>query len=356
MKMERYMIMAIIMFIVQFFIKPFSHASDSSIDSAKHTLLLQGLYEVHIEKYEAAIATFNKLIEHYPQHPIGYFCTAAVYKTIMQNYRVTSFETQLNSFFNLAIQVGHQAIQNNKNDASAHFYMGGAYGFRGLHKVRKRDWWGAFKDGLEGISNLKRTVEIDSSFYDAYFGLGTYHYWRSAKSKILRLLFFRNDQKRGIDEIWMAINKGRYTAIEGKYALVAIYYDQGNYEQAFVVDQELYELFPLNPSCLYMRCRIYEKQGKWDQALKTMNQLLLHLLESDYRSIGYEVECHYRIALYHYNLAQLDQASSHVQKAWLLKDRMDKSIEIEGPFENFDEVAELIDQLNTMLLKNNSLK
>jgi len=342
MKMERYMIIFKIMAIVQFFILPFSHAADSSIDSTKHALLLQGLHEVHIEKYGAAIATFKKLVECYPQHPMGYFCTAAVYKTIMQNYRVTTFETQLDSFFNLAIQVGQQTIQQNKNDAYAHFYLGGAYGFRGLHKVRKRDWWGAFSDGLKGISNLKRAIAIDSCLYDAYFGLGSYHYWRSAKSKLLRLFFFRNDQKKGIDEIWTAIHKEKYTDIEGKYALVAIYYDQGDYEKALVVNQELHELFPLNPSCLYMRCRLFEKQGNWVGAQNTIEQLLLHLLNSEYKSIGYEVECHYRIALYNYHLGQFDQALNHVQKAFSLKDQLDKTIELEGPLEDINEIVEMM--------------
>ncbi|UCE04804.1 MAG: tetratricopeptide repeat protein [bacterium] len=309
-----------------------------SLDSTSHTLMLQGLHQVHIEQYMGAIGTFENLVKLNPQHPIGYFCTAAVYKTIMQNYRIKSFESQLDSILNLTIEIGNKAIQNDREDALAYFYLGGAYGFRGLHKVRKRDWWGAFNDGLKGLSNLKKAVRIDSSLYDAYYGLGTFHYWRSAKSKILRFLLFRKDQQKGIDEIWTAIYKGRYTDIEGKYALVAIYYDHGDYEKAFSLNQQLYELFPTNPSCLYMRSKLYEQQEKWGEAKQIFQQLLKHLLNSEYRSIGYEVECLYGIAYCHYKSSELEQALKHVKKALDLRNERDVSNEIEGPLEDFNEI------------------
>jgi len=326
-------------FIIQFFLNNFSNAYCSALDSTSHKLLLQGLHQVHIEQYHQALVTFEDLIKHRPQHPVGYFCEAAVYKTIMQNYRITAFEPQLDSLLNLTINVGNQAIQNNKEDALAYFYMGGAYGFRGLHKVRKRDYWGAFKDGLNGISNLKKAVKIDTSLCDVYYGLGTFHYWRSAKSKVLRFLLFRKDQQKGIDEVWIAIDKGRYTDIEGKYALVAIYYDYGDYEKAFSLNQDLYELFPSNPSCLYMRSKLYEQRGKWGEARQIFHQLLKHLLNSEYRSIGYEVECYYSIAHSHYKLGESEQALKYVKKALDLRNKRDASKELEGPLEDFDEIV-----------------
>jgi len=330
----------LLLFIMPALLHNFSNVYCIALDSTSHKLLLQGLHQVHIEEYNQALVTFEELIQHHPQHPVGYFCASAVYKTIMQNYRITAFEPQLDSLLNLTIKTGNEAIQNNEQDALAYFYLGGAYGFRGLHKVRKRDYWGAFKDGLNGISNLKKAVKIDTSLYDAYYGLGTFHYWRSAKSKILRLLIFRNDQQKGINEVWKAIEKGSYTDIEGKYALVAIYYDYGDYEKAFSVNQELYELFPTNPSCLYMRCQLYEQQGNWEQAKQTSQQLLSHLLNSDYQSIGYEVECHYRIAHCHYKLGELDAALEQVKKALELRNERDASKEMEGPLEDFDEIVD----------------
>jgi tetratricopeptide (TPR) repeat protein len=326
-------------------------AADLRTDSTMHTLLLKGLQEVHIEAYDSAIGTFQKLTDHYPRHPVGYFCTAAVYKTIMQNYRVKTFEPKLDQYLDLAIQAGQNGTQNDGNDATVSFYKGGAYGFRGLHKVRKRDWWGALKDGLKGLSLLKRALEMDSSLYDTYYGMGSYHYWRSAKFKLLRILFFRNDKARGIREIWTAIDKGKYTGIEGKYTLVAIYYDQEDYEKAFSLNQELYALFPTNPSCVYMRGRLLMKRWEWDEAKNAMEILLSHLKNVEYRSLGYELECHYWIASCCYHLGQLDETLQHTQEALSLRNQLDGSKELEGPLEDNDEIFAMVGRLHEVLLK-----
>jgi len=329
-----------IIFLIQILVFHISIAHCVEIDSTSHTLLLKGLHQVHIEDYNQALVTFKKLINHHPQHPVGYFCSAAVYKTIMQNYHIKDCESQLDSLLNLTIDIGNKAIKNAQHDMFASIYLGGAYGFRGLHKVRKRDYWGAFKDGLKGVSILKKAIKADSTVYDAFYGLGSFHYWRSAKSKLLRFLIYRKDQQKGIDEVWKSIKKGTYTDIEGKYALAAIYYDYGEYEKAFSVNQELFELFPTNPSCLYMRCRIFEKQGKWDEAKQTYFTLLNHLLNSEYKSIGYLVECYYGIGLCHYKLGEFEQASKHIKKALDLRKKRDASKELEGPLEDFDEIIE----------------
>jgi len=327
----------------------------SSFDSATHALLAQGIHQVHIEEYESAIETFEKLIDLYPQNPVGYFCTAAVYQIIMRNYRINLFEAQFDSLISFGIQIGENAIRKDREDALSHFYLGGAYGYMGLHKLRKRDWFGAFNDGRKGVSNLHRAVEIEPRLYDAYLGLGIYHYWRSVKVKILRFLpFFRNDRQKGIDEIWSAISKGRYTNIEGKYAMIEIYYNEKNYPMALSLNQELYELFPTNPACLYMRSRIFERQEKWEEAKNTSQQLLEHLLASEHRSIGYEVECHYRIANCLYKLGDLEQALVHVKKAIDLKGKREASKEIEGPLENFEEISKKAVQLYNEIIKQDS--
>ena len=326
-------------------------AAESHPDSALQSLLLKGLHEVHSEAYDNALKTFRKLIDDYPRHPAGYFCTAAVYKTIMQNYRVKTFEPQLDQCIESAINAGQNGDRRDKEDAVISFYTGGAYGFRGLHKFRKRDWLGALKDGLKGISLLKLALERDSSMFDAYYGLGSYHYWRSAKSKVLRMLFFRNGKARGIGEIWKAIEKGQYTAIEGKYALVAIYYDQGDHDKALSVNQELYALFPTNPSCVYMRGRLLMKRGEWDQARSSMEALLSHLKGAGYRSAGYETECHYWIALCCSRLGLPDEALLHTQEALSVHKRLDIARELEGPLEDNDEIFAMAERLHEALLK-----
>ncbi len=219
-----------------------------------------------------------------------------------------------------------------------------------MHKVRKRDWWGAFQDGCRGISNLKKAIKLDTTLYDAYHGLGTYHYWRGAKAGALRFLpFFKNDKQRGLKETLLAINKGKYTSDEAKFGLVAIYYDCKEYEKALSVNQELYELYATNASCLYMRSRILDQQEKWEEAVEAYQNLLNHLLNSEFRNIGYEIECHYHLAYCHYKLGQFDDALKHVQKSLSLKNQRYTSIEMEGPLEDYNEIVKKAIKLHKKL-------
>jgi len=324
----------------------------SALDSTSHTLIAQGMQKTHNENYTEAIETFEKLIDLHPQYPLGYFSTAAVYHTIMRNYRVKTFEVEFDSLLNLAIKIGEKQVRNDRKDALSHFYLGGAYGFRGFHEVRKGDWLGAFRDGWKGISCLQRVVIIEPELYDAYYGLGTYHYWRSAKAKILRFLpFMKNETQRGIEEVWLSINKGKYTTIEGKYALVAIYYDDKNYKEALSINQQLYELFPSNPACLYMRARIFEQLENWEESNECFENLLDHLSKSEYKSIGYQIECFYRIGLCLHKLGEFDSSLKQVEIGLNLKNNRDASKELEGPLENSSEILKKLNELNKTLKK-----
>lgn len=67
---------------------------------------------------------------------------------------------------------------------------------------------------------------------------------------------------------------------------------------------------------------------------------LSHLTNANYKSIGYEVECHYWIAHCCYNLGDFEQASKHVKKALDLRDQRDATKEMEGPLEDYDAIVE----------------
>jgi tetratricopeptide (TPR) repeat protein len=323
-------------------------------DSAMHPLLIQGIHQVHIEAYHEALDTFEEMIGLFPNHPVGYFGAAAVYKTIMQNYRINYFESEMDSLLDLAVTKGRSAA---KKDPLALFYLGGSYGYRGLHKFRKRDWWGAFQDGLKGWNNLNKSIEKDPLLFDAYYGIGAFHYWRGSMAKKMKWLpFFKEDQKRGIWELWQSVNKGTYSPIESKYALLAIYYDHEEYQKAWTLNDELYSSFPTNPSLLYTRGRLLEKKNHWKESMETFQNLLNHILQSEWPSMGYQVECLYRIAESARQLNLQNVALENLKKALGLIENRDPAIELEGPLEDFEEIKKYVYDLHTMLTKENGKK
>ena len=326
------------------------YAQETILDSSYLSIIKQGIHQIHIDEFDEAFKSFKILIDAYPQHPAGYFGTATVYHTIMRNYRTTIYEAEFDSLLDLAVDIGVKAIRKHRKDQLAHLSLAGARGFRGLHKLRKRDWIGAFIDGREGVLILQRVVAMEPEFYDAYFGLGAYHYWRSAKANILKFILFSSDEeKRGIDEIWTTVHRGRYMNIEAKYTLVEVYFNKKDYTMALSVNQELFEEFPTNPACLYMRSKIYETLGEWQLSKETFEMLLEHLNSSIYTTVGYKVECHNGIAQCYFHLREYDKALIHNQRALDLAEHREAKQELEGPLDDFAEILKKTEQLQNKL-------
>jgi len=317
-----------------------------SYSAKTDSLIARGMDLVHNLQYKKAIEVFRQLIQLHPDHPIGYFYVAAVYDLINQNYRITTFEDEYEKAIDRAIKVGERYLSNHQKDALAHFYLGGAYGFRGLHRVRKRQWLKVFADGYRGLRHLQISLKLRPDLYDAYYGLGLYHYWRSAMAGVLRYLPLISDKRQqGINELRLAIEKGRYVKIECQFALAAVYYNEARYDSALAIYDSLYVRFPRDPSMIYMRARTMEKLGRWNEVLNLSQNLLNIITAYPYQSIGYQIECHYLIALALSKLGRTDEALQHLQTAMALHKKRNSKKELEGPLEDYKQIYKNVKKL-----------
>ncbi len=321
-----------------------------SLDKESHDLIEHGIRLVHEEDYSHSLQLFESLIRLHPDKPMGHFLVAAVYQIIMRNYRTKAYEDRFERSLNRAIKAGKTAIRRDRENSLNYFYLGGAYGYRGLHKFSKKNWIGAYFDGLKGMKYLGLALQKDPDLYDAYYGLGTFHYWLGAKSKLVRFLFFYSgDRQQGIDELDIALQNGRYTRIEAGFALTLIFYNEKNYDQAMSLNRKLYGLFPSNPSCLYMRSRLFEKKENWKEAKSMIQKLLQHLALTEYGCQGYKTECHYWMAYYDYKMGCFESARNHCIEALRYADRRNPKMELEGPLEHFKQILKQTNRLYDQL-------
>lgn len=315
-------------------------AGEAATDSLEHALILDALNAIDMNAYQEGMSVFKNLAGLKPSHPVGYFGQAVVYNTIMRNYRVNLYESEYDSLLSLAIERGSESIMTHPEDVTVRLYMGGAYGYRGLFKMRNRDWVGALKDGARGLRILQQTLDLDPGAYDCYYGLGLYHYWRSAKTDVSGGIgLFPNGKKKGIQEIWTAVRLGQYSESSGKYALVYSYFEDNDLEKARLLNLHLLKRFPDDPSAMYMRTRICERLGEWEEALQSATRLLAHLESVPWKSTGYLAECHYRIARAYHYLGDGENRDFHLNRALILAGERDGSREVEGPLEEFDEIV-----------------
>ncbi|OQY27553.1 MAG: hypothetical protein B6244_10250 [Candidatus Cloacimonetes bacterium 4572_55] len=321
------------------------------IDSTFHESLSLGLEYVFSEQYERAVALFDSLQKVFPDHPAPYFYMAATYQSWMSSYRFSKFQPELEENVQSAIDIGDRLMENN-DDPWLNFYVGAAYGYRGFYRFRKHNWIGAYLDGKKGVGNFEKALDKVPNIYDCYLGMGSYHYWRTAKSKFIKVVAFwmKDRREMGLEQIRFSIDHGRYTSEEASYGLIIAYYDFGWYDKAFELNEIAIGFCdPPTLPALFMRGRLSAHSGRWDKAKSTFEQILNRIENYKYQSVGYQVECKYWIAEALKAEGENQKALKMAQNALEQSLQRDKKVELENPVDNFDEIKKRLTKLHESL-------
>ena len=203
--------------------------------------------------YTRAIEYFEKLIAEDPANPFGYLSLAVMYAAKLVDLPNYEDEVRFYDAVEKAITQSEAAVQANENDAGARFYLGGSLGYKAIYDGMTGRWWSAFWTGRRGVDELSKTVALDSTLYDAYYGLGLFDYWQARKSQIFWWLPFMGDNRqRGINNLKVAIRNGTFTQAESQAALVYIHIEEQEFDKAIPLAEELYRRFSY--SRFFKRC------------------------------------------------------------------------------------------------------
>ena len=325
----------------------------TAIDSVFHSSVITGLDYVSNNCFKKALAVFDTMQKRFPDHPAPNMYKAATYQSWMLTYRINTFENDLFENAQLAIDKGTRLMEK-ENNPWLNFYVGAAYGFMALHRFRQHNWIGAYIDGKKGINNFNIALKKSPNLYDCYYGLGSYYYWRTAKSKFIRILIFWMSDKRelGLEQLKLSIDKGRYCSYDATHGLIIAYYHHGDYDKALALNTAAMELSnPPSLGTLYMRGRLMATFGNWVEVKELFRRILKRLLMHPYQSIAYKVECQYWIAEALKNLHQPNKALELTTQALAQSENWIKERELENPIESFNVIKERLKILHDTLKK-----
>lgn len=316
--------------------------------------LTRGIKLVYQDRFKEAIALFDSLEKAFPDHPAPYFYRAATYQTWMTSYRINQFREELEDNVKLAIDIGNDLLKIRQDDPWLNFYIGAAYGYRAFFRLRSWNFIGAYTDGKKGIGNFYKAIEKDSTLYDVYLGLGSYNYWRTARSGFIRVIAFWMSDKRdlGLEQMEFTIQHGRYAPEEATMALVTSLLDYEKYDRALdILEKFMAQYQKQLISCLYLHGRILAHFEKWPEVQASFEEILSRLEKYQYQSIGYQVECKYWIAAALKGEGKLEAALSLTKEALAQSGQRNKDVELEGQFNNFDDVKGWLNDLKKDLEK-----
>ncbi|HEU4386417.1 MAG TPA: hypothetical protein VFV34_01380 [Blastocatellia bacterium] len=237
-------------------------------------LRIEGFDALYNLDYDSARQRFKRMVELVPDHPAGYVCLAnnLWLETLNSGKRLSSSlyssssfydqdkdsdavdakrDKEFNAYIKRALDASVGRLRKNSKDQDALYYHGGALGLRAAYGASvARSFARAIGDANESVSIQKEVIKIDPNYADAYLTVGLYSYVidslpRSQKW-VVRLVGLKGSKAKGIEQLEMVVQKGKYAADDARVVLMGVYTREGNFDRAVQLASELGERYPRN--------------------------------------------------------------------------------------------------------------
>ena len=227
-------------------------------------------------KYAEAESCAVKIIDDYPDSPAGYLYRVGVLSSMMIDYEELIRVEDFDKYLDKCIEISEKRIKSEPENPWNYYYLGGAYLNFGLHNLRQENFFQALIQGLRAIKYLRKTVELDSGFYDAYLGIGNYSYWLSRKTEFLKWMpFITDNREEGIKMMFTSVEKGKYSGDTGASSLAWILIDAGRYQEAVDIAEKLLLKYPDSRFFLYAKGRALYEMEQYQESLDIYLKLMM---------------------------------------------------------------------------------
>ena len=267
------------------------------LDSARVRQLLSIQQLLYNDKFYEADSLSKIMIEEYPADPAGYLFRAVTLITVMFDREDNLYPEEFNRLIDSARSKASSLCDTASNCTRAWMYLfiGHTEAYRSLWESRFGSLITAIKKGRRAKKEYERGLAYDSSLYDLYFGLGLYHYWKSAKAGILRWVgLIHNDKDKGIAQLYLAADSSLISREAARSALIWIRLDRKEYDSVIEGCRQMRKMYPDGKALLWPLARAYYEKKDYRNALQTF-QLLRRRIADDPGNYSNLIECDYHL-------------------------------------------------------------
>ena len=285
--------------------------AENALPRSMRQAVEEGIERTIMNDFNGAAAIFREMIAAEPDNPCGYFYLGATLQAEMldlENYaRLDTF----NQLMEQTIDLAKARRENNPQDVWALFFEGSAYLYRSFMDSKRKKMWGAYRNAVKGAGRLEEAIRRDSTFYDAYLGVGSYKYWKSSKAGALTWLpFLADDRELGIEMVETAIDRGQFVKLVGRDQLAWILIDRGEMARALELARDNHRRYPESRFFLWTLAEIYYRSEQWDAALPRYRELLEAVQVLPENNHYNEINCLLHLAEIHFQRGEFEQAEA----------------------------------------------
>jgi len=207
-------------------------------------------------------------------------------------------EKRLRDTVDIAISKSDAILKKNPRDIRALYAKGISNATLASFEASvKRSYMAAGRKAKAARDLHQEVLKLDSSLDDARMSVGMFNYVVAVIPGSIRwmlsLLGFRSAGKEiGIEQLETAAAKGKSVGTDARMMLIVVYNRERRYEKAINFATELHNRYPRNFIFELARASIYGKMKRWDDALRTYQEVLAKVEE---KKNGYERLAAYRV-------------------------------------------------------------
>src|SRR3990172_1844076 len=281
-------------------------------ENTYHRLSQEGIDLAYNLHFDAATAIFDQLIHLEPDNPHGYLLQSVnLYYRYQLEENPEELGKQFQRIVSAAIDRAEKRLHDKSRSLDMLFYLGTANIYLAAYHGWESNWLRAYIYGKEGIDYLKKLVAVDPNYYDAYLGLGLYHYYTGVIPNFARpvtfILGIEADKMKGLAELELAGENGTYSRAEALLFLGSIYlYLEKDYNKSLACLENLNRLYPENASFLMLLGENYQKVGDYERAITTLNYLVNEATNLKFPILM--ISSYFRLGNLYFNLKNFPEA------------------------------------------------
>lgn len=311
-----------ILLMISLFLSGYTQESNQDLP----LLIKAGKTEIYHFRFDRALQIFKQVQEKYPDYPHGYFyecyITAILFSQDKSNSKIDSL---LHSTVDKSIKVAQSFRKKMGDTPEADYYLGLSHGVLGIYHVLNHSYLNAYIHGRKGKNYLESAVKLDSTYYDAYLGLGIFHYYVDLLPGIIKffakILGFSGDREKGIREILLTANKGKNFKIEAQFAYASLrYFLEGEQFEGLNIFKKLKKKFPKNPAVTLLIGYHYRRNGRVQRAIPYFEEVPNDFSES---LPQITVMKYYNLGVCYFRLNNFDLAEKYFNR--LMDNKLRKS-------------------------------
>jgi lipopolysaccharide biosynthesis regulator YciM len=258
---------------------PLTFPQNSSLTPKLEKQILKGLEATFKFNFEKSEKIFDQIIQSHPRKSTGFHFKSIPY---LWRFLDNKNDSDLTRFFELSdstIQKSNDIPDSIPGDPFDYYILGSTYSFRAMAYTRQESYLDAILAAKKSLSNLSNAILNDSTFYDAYMGLGLFNFMIAQTPPALKwamhITGITGDKEKGLEYLKLAAINGKFSLVESKYYLSQIlgeFYAED--EESEKLLKALISKYPKNLLFQYSLSNFYNKVANLKESEKTLQRII----------------------------------------------------------------------------------